>query len=196
MSSDNRMSLSMKMRAETMKISQRSRSLDTFPSINDNGPSSSSTTTTASLSLIKSPKMFKNNMKDNMLRTPNQYERLSGSIDVISSSNVFPDRTTIVHPVAVCVRCSGNASVCMSCTELLCQESLTFYRKTRAIGAASLFQRAVTEAGLTKLMKFSIFKLWYNYIKKTNILRLHRIKVSDQLFFIKGTATITTTSSS
>jgi hypothetical protein len=65
---NNRMSLSMKMRVETMKIPSKSKS-DIFPSISD------------SLSLTKSPKMFKDTIKDNALRTPNQYERLSGSLD-------------------------------------------------------------------------------------------------------------------
>ena len=171
MSFDNKMSLSMKMRVETMRIPSKSK-LEVFPSISD--------------SLTKSPKMFKDTIKDNALRTPNQYERLSGSLDFMASGGVFPDRTTIVHPVAVCVRCAGNAAVCMPCTELLCQESLTFYRKTRAIGAASLFQRAVTEAGLTKVMKFSVFKMWFNYLKKIKILRTRRAKIAEHSFFMKG----------
>ena len=173
---DNKMSLSMKMRVQSMRIPNKSR-LDIFPSIliNDN-----------SISPIKSPKTFKDNMKGDILRTPNQYERLSGTLDFMASGGVFPDRTTIVHPVAVCVRCSGNAAMCMPCTELLCQESLTFYRKTRAIGAASLFQRAVTEAGLTKLMKFAVFRMWLNYLKKIKILRKRRIKIADHFYFMKG----------
>lgn len=177
---NTKLSLSMKMRVETMRI-PRSKSLtdssQAFPSI---------ATINDGLTLTKSPKMFKDKMKENALRTPNQFERLSGSLDFMASGGVFPDRTTIVHPVAVCVRCAGNAAMCMPCTELLCQESLTFYRKTRAIGAASLFQRAVTEAGLTKLMKFAVFKLWLNYLKKIKILRVRREKGAEKLFFMKG----------
>lgn len=52
--------------------------------------------------------------------------------------------------------------MCMSCTEVMAQEALNFYRKTRARGAASLFANAITQTGITKVIKFAVFKQWVN----------------------------------
>jgi len=90
------------------------------------------------------------------------FESLSGSLDFVASTGVFADRQMMTMPTAVCVRCAEHASMCMSCTEILCQEALNFYRQTRARGAASLFANAITQTGVTKALKAAVFKLWIN----------------------------------
>ena len=90
------------------------------------------------------------------------FESLSGSLDFVASTGVFADRQQMTMPTAVCVRCAEHASMCMSCTEILCQEALNFYRQTRARGAASLFANAITQTGVTKALKAAVFKLWIN----------------------------------
>lgn len=81
----------------------------------------------------------------------------------------------MVNPSAVCVRCSSHASMCMMCTEVMAQEALNFYRKTRARGAASLFANAITQTGITKVIKFAVFKQWVNGMR----LRQHRAKKQE-----------------
>ena len=93
------------------------------------------------------------------------FESLSGSLDFVASTGVFADRQVMTMPTAVCVRCAEHASMCMSCTEILCQEALNFYRRTRARGAASLFANAITQTGVTKALKATVFKLWSNGLR-------------------------------
>ena len=91
------------------------------------------------------------------------FERLSGSHNFVAScSGGFADRHRMINPTAACVRCAEPGSMCMACCESLAQEALNFYRKTRARGAASLFANAITQTGITKVVKFAIFKIWVN----------------------------------
>ena len=114
-------------------------------------------------------------LKPNLSLTSSKAERLkrsaeqdliieanSGNIDAIASGAAFADRTLMTRPTAACVRCGSHASVCMSCTEFLAEESLNFYRKTRARGAASLFANAITQTGVTKVVKYVMFMMWRN----------------------------------
>ena len=89
-------------------------------------------------------------------------ESTAGNIDAVASGGVFADRTIMTQPSASCVRCGDHASVCMSCTEFLAEEALNFYRKTRARGAASLFANAITQTGVTKVVKYIMFVTWRN----------------------------------
>lgn len=91
-----------------------------------------------------------------------EVERASGIIDYVSSGGVFADRNKMTMPIAACVRCGEHASTCMSCTEFLAEEALNFYRKTRARGAASLFANAITQTGVTIVVKYIIYMLWKN----------------------------------
>jgi hypothetical protein len=97
-----------------------------------------------------------------------EMEKASGIKDYLESGAVFADRTKMTMPTASCVRCGEHASTCMSCTEYLAEESLNFYRKTRARGAASLFANAITQTGVTTVVKYIIYSLWKNsyYIRK------------------------------
>lgn len=112
------------------------------------------------------------------------FEALSGSYDWVASSGVFADRSVMVNPAAVCVRCSEHASMCMSCTEILCQEGLNFYRKTRARGAASLFANAITQTGVTKVVKAAIFKLWVNGLRSRKSRERKQAFACDKLYKI------------
>ena len=89
-------------------------------------------------------------------------ERQSGIKDYLESGAVFADRTKMTMPTASCVRCGEHASTCMSCTEYLAEEALNFYRKTRARGAASLFANAITQTGITTVVKYIVYSLWKN----------------------------------
>ena len=54
----------------------------------------------------------------------------------------------------------------MPCSDQFCEDTLTFYRKTRAAGAVALFTKAFVEAGNSKLVKFFLFRLWKNSLQK------------------------------
>ena len=116
------------------------------------------------------------------VHSKNQFERLSGLYDYSVSAGVFADPEVVTKPSSRCVRCSSHASICMPCTEVLCDESLNFYRMTRAKGAIRLLQNAVTEAGLGHLLKFVVFKLWRNGTKSR--LQMHHKKkyIVEKLF--------------
>lgn len=75
----------------------------------------------------------------------NVFQRLSGLPDFIDCAGIMPENLTTTKPSSLCVRCSNHASMCMPCTELLCEQSLNFYRVSRARGAAALFSSAITE---------------------------------------------------
>ncbi len=95
--------------------------------------------------------------------TRKTFNRLSGLSDPVSTSGLYSEISNPQRPVHLCVRCSdAHPSVCMPCCELICENTLTFYRKTRAAGAASLFTKAFVEAGNSKLVKFFIFRLLKN----------------------------------
>jgi hypothetical protein len=96
------------------------------------------------------------------VKQDNEVERASGISDYMASGGVFADRTKMTMPTASCVRCGEFASTCMSCTEYLAEEALNFYRKTRARGAASLFANAITQTGITTVVKYIMYSLWKN----------------------------------
>ena len=152
------MSLSMRMRSESSVAASGSEELPRITS------GAVGLTSTSSLGTTSSPGYQKKSKKEVQKKDEFRYpfERLSGSLDFVASSGVFADRSVMVNPAAVCVRCAEHASMCMSCTEILCQEALNFYRKTRARGAASLFANAITQTGVTKVVKAAVFKLWSN----------------------------------
>ena len=115
-------------------------------------------------------------------KSKDQFERLSGVYDYSISGGVFSDPSIVTHPSSRCVRCSNHASMCMPCTEYLCDESLTFYRKMRARGAISLFQNAVTEAGLGRLLKFTLFRIWKNGCTKRVLTHNKKKYIVEKLF--------------
>jgi hypothetical protein len=99
-------------------------------------------------------KEHREEMLREMARQELAMERIASNIDAVDSGGVFADRTVMTQPSASCVRCGNHASVCMSCTEHLAEDALNFYRKTRARGAASLFANAITQTGVTKVVKY------------------------------------------
>lgn len=117
-----------------------------------------------------------------------QFERLSGLYDYSVSAGVFADPTITTKPSTRCVRCANHASLCMPCTEYLCDEALTFYRKTRARGAIKLFQNAVTEAGLGRLLKFTLFRMWRNVVLKWKQQMMKKKYIVERMFGINVTA--------
>jgi hypothetical protein len=68
-----------------------------------------------------------------------QIERLSGLKNPNNSSGLYAEMTSPLRPSKVCVRCGMHASICMPCADLQTESILTFYRRTRAAGAAVLF---------------------------------------------------------
>ncbi len=116
-------------------------------------------------------------------------EANSGNIDAIASGAAFADRTLMTRPNASCVRCGNHASVCMSCTESLAEESLNFYRKTRARGAASLFANAITQTGVTKVVKYVMFMMWRNGFRERKWMarkKEYKVNVMYRKHFLKA----------
>ena len=70
----------------------------------------------------------------------------------------------------------------MSCSDQVCEDTLTFYRKTRASGAVALFTKAFVEAGNSKLVKFFMFRLWKNSLRKNQKQQLKMKNVVERLF--------------
>lgn len=99
---------------------------------------------------------------DSPFRERDQFTRLSGLKDPYSSTGLFRERTTPLTPSVLCVRCGSSASLCVPCSDLMCENAIIFYRKTRAAGAAALFTKSFTEAGNSRLVKFLIFRLLKN----------------------------------
>ena len=175
----NTKSLSMKLRLAAVSVPSKKNNLMTF-----DGSSPSSSQGLRHSGYKSNPSTFKDQLIFPAFETKDQFERLSGHYDVINTTGVFPNRHHIMHPTSVCVRCSSHASVCMPCAEIMADDSLTFYRKTRAAGAAALFNRAVTEAGLQKLMKFALFRMIKNHTKKATILRQNHANQSPRQFLV------------
>ena len=177
-------SLSMKLRTEAVlpaSLRHTTSSIDVSQTLTE----SLSFSPVKDISKINKTKTFKDKVVLPESRTKNQFDRLSGSYDFMASSGAFPDRFHVTHPTAICLRCAGNADVCMRCTETIADEALTFYRKTRATGAASLFQHAIKEAGLSKSIKFMLFNMWRNGIKqRSKRSALMNPKIA-KLYFIK-----------
>lgn len=70
----------------------------------------------------------------------------------------------------------------MPCSDQVCEDTLTFYRKTRASGAVALFTKAFVEAGNSKLVKFFLFRLWKNSLQKNQRQQLKMKNVVERLF--------------
>ena len=70
----------------------------------------------------------------------------------------------------------------MPCSDQVCEDTLTFYRKTRASGAVALFTKAFVEAGNSKLVKFFMFRLWKNSLQKNQKQQLKMKSVVERLF--------------
>lgn len=110
------------------------------------------------------------------------YTRLSAVSESVNSSGLFADLVAPPRPLPLCVRCSSTPSLCMKCAELECENTLTFYRKTRAAGAATLFTKAFVEAGYSKLLKFVVFRLLKNSCQARNRVRMKKRTVVEKLF--------------
>lgn len=110
--------------------------------------------------------------------------RLSGLPESVNSSALFTEKVAVpTKPVTLCIRCSStHAALCMICVEQDCQNALTFYRKTRAAGAATLFSKAFIEAGYTKLLKFVIFRLLKNGFETRRRQHMKKKTVVEKLF--------------
>eukprot|EP01041_Mallomonas_annulata_P008917 gene8917-18450_t len=89
------------------------------------------------------------------------FQRLSGydADSTLCSTTPKPANKSLS---SLCVRCSEPACICMQCTERISEQSLKFYKETRAKGAMELFTNAITHAGAAKILKFVIFKMWRN----------------------------------
>lgn len=110
--------------------------------------------------------------------------RLSGLSESVNTSALFAEKVSMpTKPLTICIRCSStHAALCMTCVEQDCQNALTFYRKTRAAGAATLFSKAFIEAGYTKLLKFVIFRLLKNGFESRRRQHLKKKTVVEKLF--------------
>mmetsp|Transcript_5446 Transcript_5446/g.5601 ORF Transcript_5446/g.5601 Transcript_5446/m.5601 type:complete len:705 (-) Transcript_5446:124-2238(-) len=89
------------------------------------------------------------------------YQRLSGFDAEVAMCSYTTGGANKIHS-SLCVRCSEHACLCMQCNETLIENSLTFYKETRARGAMALFDNAITQAGASKCLKFTIFRIWKN----------------------------------
>eukprot|EP01031_Cornospumella_fuschlensis_P028813 gene28813-34781_t len=112
----------------------------------------------------------------------NLYSRLSGVVENENSSGLFSYVIKPQKPLSLCVRCSNHASLCMPCAEDDCEKTVTFYRKTRAAGAATLFNKAFVEAGNTKVIKFIVFRLLKNSFQNRQREQLKKKTVVEKLF--------------
>lgn len=110
------------------------------------------------------------------------HNRLAGLNDPQNTTGLFADTTHPPHPLPLCVRCGNSPSLCMKCSELECENTLTFYRKTRAAGAATLFTKAFVEAGYSKLIKFVVFRLLKNSCQARSRVRMKKKAVVEKLF--------------
>jgi hypothetical protein len=79
-------------------------------------------------------KSIKNVSTNSITDSRDTFERLSGLYNPQNSIQTLTDPNLLIRPVNLCVRCSNHASLCMPCTETLCDQGLDFYRKSRAKG--------------------------------------------------------------
>jgi hypothetical protein len=114
----------------------------------------------------------------------NPVSRLSCLPERVNTSALFSDKSAVpTKPAVLCVRCSStHAALCMICAEQDCQSALTFYRKTRAAGAASLFSKAFIEAGYSKALKFVVFRLLRNSMESRKRVHLKKKTIVEKLF--------------
>ena len=172
------LSLSMRMRTEAAKLPPERGTIGGSASLPEigigTGSSSYDLKLSSTYSLTKS--------KKDAARQEIEVERASGIIDYTASGGVFADRTKMTMPNAVCVRCGEHASCCMSCTEFLAEEALNFYRKTRARGAAALFANAITQTGITVVVKYIVYTLWRNGFRTRKWSLRKRVFRADVMF--------------
>jgi hypothetical protein len=112
----------------------------------------------------------------------NTVNRLSGLPDNVNSSGLFSDSHIPKTVSALCVRCGTLAALCMPCAEQDTEDALIFYRKTRAAGAATLFNKAFIEAGFRKALKFVVFRLLKNYCQMKTRERMKKKAIVEKLF--------------
>jgi hypothetical protein len=112
----------------------------------------------------------------------NTVNRLSGLPDSVNSSGLFSDSFVPKTISSLCVRCGTLAALCMTCAEQDTEDALIFYRKTRAAGAATLFNKAFIEAGFRKSLKFVVFRLLKNYCQMKNRERMKKKSIVEKLF--------------
>ena len=147
MKSTGGLSLSMKMRAESISVDKKSTKNDS-----------------ASLPKVDQYSGINRNrilsMTDDSIKCTNKAARLSGSIGYTAGTSA--DRTQTIRPSICCVRCSLHASICMDCCDLQTQNAIAFYRRTLGKGASDILSRAIMEAGLGNMSKHIIFTLWKN----------------------------------
>jgi hypothetical protein len=135
------------------------------------------------LPLLDKPlKKFTTGSNFNPPRAESIYERLSGSYQFESNMGVMKDRHPIAHPSSLCVRCSDTACMCMACTEILCNNAVTFFRRSRAKGAAELFATAIKQAGMAKATKLMIFRLWKHGFELRQRQDLKMKRVVERMF--------------
>lgn len=115
-------------------------------------------------------------------RRRNPADRLSGLLDPENTTGLLSEHNQISEMSSSCVRCGEHASICMPCSDQLAEQSLIFYKKTRAAGAASLFTNAFLEAGNSKLVKFLVFRLLKNSFETRNKQRMKMNTVVERLF--------------
>ena len=183
-------------RRAPVSLSMRMRSEATVPP----RPAPEDSTTFPEIPQTTTMPIQRHKLKPNLSLTSSKVERLkmsaeqdlimeasSGNIDAISSGAAFADRTLMTRPTAACVRCGNHASVCMSCTEYLAEEALNFYRKTRARGAASLFANAITQTGVTKVVKYVMFMMWRNgFAKWLGRKKEYKVNIMYRNHFLKA----------
>lgn len=140
--------------------------------------------TSQSLPRLSSKTFAKNvDISDTPNRKLDTFSRLSGVSDSQITSGLFAESTQATRPSLLCVRCGAiHASICVPCSELVCENTLTFYRKTRAAGAAALFNKAFVEAGNSKLVKFFIFRLLRNSFENRKREQLKMKSVVERMF--------------
>lgn len=112
----------------------------------------------------------------------NTMNRLAGLSDNVNSSGLFSENHFAKTISPLCVRCGVLAALCMSCAEQDTEDALTFYRKTRAAGAATLFNKAFIEAGFRKTLKFLVFRLLKNSVQAKIRERMKKKTIVEKLF--------------
>ena len=111
------------------------------------------------------------------------YERLSGLSETETNLGQFPARGQVIHPSVVCVRCADPASVCVPCSEQLIQDGISAYINSRAKGASYLFHNAISRSASSTVLRFVVFKIWSNSMYKRRILRYRRKIDSQKRYF-------------
>jgi hypothetical protein len=162
-------------KSNARKSSLTSSSSTHFPVISPGKPSSTKPT----------PQYYEYPPPDSVIQpfsSNNIHTRLSGLGDNSNTSGLYSSQIKPRNPLLICVRCNDLPSLCMNCVETECETALTFYRKTRAAGAATLFNKAFVEAGYSKVLKFLIFRLLKNSCQTRTRIRMKKKMIVEKLF--------------